>query len=609
MDRRFFILAKNIHRCYCAYCGKIQLQDRYNYKKHGSICGFTDDDNFTPVREGITYGYRLEKAGQKLRFSVCIPRLILRPGFSDRYKGGCWDCVFEAELSTAQKEVEILRNDTDRGFDAWIALADKGELERIQKAPDREVIRSVFPGVLDIWNLRMFVSIYRNKGYRYVPLLSEETACRLVEQGIRDVKTANAVPEEKKEDQLYCRASLLAEKSTGAKILRLIVVSESGTAGFLFSRKYYVYAYQGQQDLRKLFSMKMQLDVRSRKVIHHFAQVYPGYYLKEYMENDSTGNILIPLLAPDYHILYELLAKAGLAGIACHAELSVFDQPPEEIRNLNETFGIAVSVLRRLDREAVSDRNIETIRQVYRSDASYLDFKRLYASMLSFLYDVDPTHVIHMRRRMEWGEHLTKQQRLRILRHLEAHPDISYALYRDYLSLRYYENNNEFGLTPENLRAAHDALVDLQKRRQDMDKPEQFKQQLARPEYRRLATDSCEEDKESFGEEEFLIRLPSHSDDLYTEGAAMHNCVRIYTDDVCRGSTRIVFLRKKNQPEKSFGTIEVSSDNCLIQAKAFANRHLDKSAQRFVRKWVKVKNLKIVTRDLSETAGEDSRNP
>ena len=603
MDRRFFIHAKNIHRGYCACCGKIQLQDNYNYKKHGSICGFSDDDNFTPVREGMTYGYRWAKEGQKLRFSVCLPRLILRPGFSDRYQGGCWESVFEAELLPAQKEIEILKNETDKDFGKWIALADEGELVRIQKETDSEVIHSVFPGILDIWNLRMFVSIYRNKGYRYVPLLSEETARRLVEQGFRDVKTAGTIPTEKNEKLLYCRASLFVEKSTGSKVLRLIIASEDSLYGFLFSRKYYVYAYQGQQDLRKLFSMKMQLDVRSRKVIHNFAQAYPGYYLKEYLDTDGAGNVLIPLLAPEYHILYELLAKAGLVNVACHAELPAFNQPPEEIKNLNETFGITVSVLRRLDSEAVSERNFEIIKQVYRSDASFLDSNCLYDSMLRFLYDVDPTHVIHQYRYTAWGEQLTRQQTLRILRYLQAHPDISYPLYRDYMSLRYYENNNEFGLTPDNLRTAHDSLMNLQRRRQDMKTQEQFKLQLAKPEYQKLATDSCDEDKELFGEDEFLIRLPIHSDDLYAEGIAMHNCVRIYTDDVCRGITRIVFLRKKDDPEKSFGTIEVSADNRLIQAKAFANRHLDRQAQRFVRKWVKAKKLKLSTRDLTETAG------
>ena len=118
---------------------------------------------------------------------------------------------------------------------------------------------------------------------------------------------------------------------------------------------------------------------------------------------------------------------------------------------------------------------------------------------------------------------------------------------------------------------------------------------------KKLATNSDDEDNEVFEEDEFLILLPVESDDLYREGSAMHNCVRSYTNAVCRGITRIVFLRKKDEPGKSLGTIEVSSNNHLVQAKAFANGHLGRQAQLFVRKWAKVKKLAIRTRDLSET--------
>ena len=600
MDRRFFIHSNKKHRCYCANCGKIQLQDHYNYKKHGVSCGFTDDDNFTPVKEGQTYGYRWSKEGQKLRFSVCLPYLRLRPGFTDRYQGGYWKPVFEAEFSLAQKNVEILRNNTDMNLDEWIRNVEEKRLVRIQTENETEVIRSVFPGVFDVWNLEMFVSIYRKKGYRYVPLLSEETARKLVEQGFHNVEDEIHIAQDMMDDELSCFASVFKEKSTGAMILRLIVTTDNEPEGFLFSRKYYKYSYRVHPDLRELFSRRMRIDEQSRKVIRHFASIYPCYYLNEYLDTDPDGNVLIPLLSSDYHTLYELMAKAGLANIAWNAELEELQRSPREIRNLKDTFGLPVSILRRLNKYAVDRYNLETVRKIYKSDASYLDFTPLRDSMLSFLRDVDPTHVIHQNR-YAWTTPLTKQQHFRILRYLEAHPVFNYNLYRDYLSLCYHENNYEHGLIPEDLQTAHDALAVLHGIHRDQPSTVQFELQVHTPEYQRLATDSCEEDRELFGDDEYLIRLPQRSEDLYAEGAAMHNCVRIYTSDVCRGTTRIVFLRQKRNPEKSFGTIEVSSANHLLQAKAFANRHLDRKAQFFVRKWVKAKDLYIDTRDLSET--------
>lgn len=40
----------------------------------------------------------------------------------------------------------------------------------------------------------------------------------------------------------------------------------------------------------------------------------------------------------------------------------------------------------------------------------------------------------------------------------------------------------------------------------------------------------------------------------------MHNCVRIYVGRVSNKTTRIYFLRKKSDPDKSYGTLEVSDD-------------------------------------------------
>ena len=67
-------------------------------------------------------------------------------------------------------------------------------------------------------------------------------------------------------------------------------------------------------------------------------------------------------------------------------------------------------------------------------------------------------------------------------------------------------------------------------------------------------------------------------------------------------STRISFLREKEKPDKSYGTIEVSGDGSrLIQAKAFGNRKLPGRAQKFVIKWCRRKRIRIDTRDITET--------
>ncbi len=605
MDRKFFIRAKDSRRCYCSNCGGVQLQDRYNFKKHGKSCGFTEEDCYEPVQEEETYGYRWKKEEGKLIFEICFPQLFLRPGFADRYTGGGWKPVFAAALLPASREVKTLFNETDAGFDEWIKRITEKKLVRIQKEKDLKVIQSVFPGILGIWSYEMFAEIYRKKGYRYVPLLKAEMARQLVGQGIRDVKEKERETSgEIKDGQLHCRAVLFKEKTTGARILRLITESEEGIEGFLFSGDCYVYSYRSDPGILKLFWRRMSMDEKSRQAVLRFAKAYPGCHLKEYLQADENGNILIPLLAADYHLVYELLAKAGLANIACHPRLNEYILPPEKIGNLKEVFGVPVSVLRRLHTKAVNPGNLRTVRLVYENDPSYLDHTCLLDSMIQLLRDVGPEHQLHQHRNDGWEDGLTKQQIRRMMCYLQVHPEIRYSLYRDYLNLRHYENNDDYGLTPENLARAHDALTALHQERSSLEQKERFLLQLCRPEYQRLATDATEDDEELFGEDPFFIMLPSKSEDLYMEGQSMHNCVRIYTDAVCRGTTQILFLRKKEDPDRSFGTIEVSAGKSLIQAKGFANKHLTKNAQLFVRKWAKAKKLRLSTRDLSETAGE-----
>ena len=101
----------------------------------------------------------------------------------------------------------------------------------------------------------------------------------------------------------------------------------------------------------------------------------------------------------------------------------------------------------------------------------------------------------------------------------------------------------------------------------------------------------------------FIVTVPAHIDDLFIESMNMHNCVRIYVTRVANKNARIYFLRKKDDPDKSYGTLEVSHDGeKLFQAKAFANERLPMYAQKFVVKWCRAKKIKIATWDISNQA-------
>ena len=99
--------------------------------------------------------------------------------------------------------------------------------------------------------------------------------------------------------------------------------------------------------------------------------------------------------------------------------------------------------------------------------------------------------------------------------------------------------------------------------------------------YTKLAACLTKEGEDTFEKDKYIISVPDTSDALFLESESMHNCVRIYVSNLAKRLSQIYFLRKKADPMRSFGTVELSGDGRrLLQAKAFANAKLDVGAQK-----------------------------
>ena len=86
------------------------------------------------------------------------------------------------------------------------------------------------------------------------------------------------------------------------------------------------------------------------------------------------------------------------------------------IGNLKDTFRLPVSILRRMDSDAVTEVNLRDLGIIYEKEPSYLDFSHLRASMANFLRDLDPENCLHYHHGNRWQDQLTKQQFRRIMR-------------------------------------------------------------------------------------------------------------------------------------------------------------------------------------------------
>lgn len=597
-------------------------------------------DDVVVVEEKNYWGYRLDSTeadgavGGVLTLSICIPVLIKIPGFTDRFSGMEWVSIFVVEFAAGSKKPRILRNDTCYELEVLLALIRAGHISPIGMESDRTVIRRVFRNVIDVYNLQMFAHIYCNKGFssdiRIKPKMEKllfentpnskewkelgvyeekkvNTSSWLLDYcaGKKNLRTGSVTPQNvRRPASIYQPGktpiyAALFKQHKDTYILQVVLKNGPEMTVFLFTRGYC--SCSREVDLSEVLRQEYYLVGEAMNAVEQFDKAYPEYHLALYAK--QSQNILIPLLAAEYHSGMELAAKAGASAIAENIDnLSVFEKSPRLLHNLKEMFGVPASVLRALRRDQVNDRVMKRIREIYEYQPAFLQFEFYTDSMMEFYKRGDITHNrAHRSRMIEGVGALSDKQILHILRYLQKHPDEGHY-YCDYMHASGQLGEYEYGITPSiPIREAHDRTVARIKNKHDMDTKKRFEMAVRTSDYLYLTTCGDEKDDEVFAKDPFMVIAPEISDDLFGESENMHNCVRIYVREVARRSTRIYFLRKKEEPDKSFGTIEVSSDGRrLIQAKAFANEKLPREAQEYVIKWCRYKNIKIDTCDITK---------
>lgn len=150
------------------------------------------------------------------------------------------------------------------------------------------------------------------------------------------------------------------------------------------------------------------------------------------------------------------------------------------------------------------------------------------------------------------------------------------GLYEDYLRMcvqQRYDLKNRFVLFPKNVREAHDRLA------------EQIRLEADRQQ--RLAFEAvCREmqNKLNYTRSGMVILCPQRPEDIVAEGQALHHCVGSYVSRVAEQKTLILFLRRQEEPETPFYTIEVKGA-CVVQVRGMKNADPTPEVQTFMRCW------------------------
>ena len=78
-----------------------------------------------------------------------------------------------------------------------------------------------------------------------------------------------------------------------------------------------------------------------------------------------------------------------------------------------------------------------------------------------------------------------------------------------------------------------------------------------------------------YSTDEYIIRPLLSTEDFHKEAEAQHNCVeRMYMNRVANGTTHVVVVRKKSDPDASFITCEVTNDRRINQYLYKFNQHV-----------------------------------
>lgn len=112
----------------------------------------------------------------------------------------------------------------------------------------------------------------------------------------------------------------------------------------------------------------------------------------------------------------------------------------------------------------------------------------------------------------------------------------------------------------------------------------------------KLAAKLYDQRKEKFeyADDNFSIVVPKEMNKITKEGVYLHHCVGGYISRVAEGRTNILFLRKNEEIDIPFFTIEVNNHNEVIQIHGLYNRWLgnEPDAVKFVINWIHEKEIK-----------------
>ena len=617
--RTKYYLLEEGGQVYCSKCGKKVLKDTYQYSQHQDKCKIKFVDKYKPSKNNQIYGFSFRIIDNKLVFNVYQLGLELIGGFTDRYSGSKRKTVFKA---TFEKES---RNVTEKGLyniDVWFKkMIDMDGIVCLNKYDYIKVINEYYSSVKEIYNLGMFLDLYRQKGYKESSINLEDILSIREKKHFDDIsllkdkkilnnsffRSSSYSYLEKKyycicdsfniNDDIVVECSLYKVNELYDLFINSVDFKSSEKAlpyKVIYLSKDYIETKDGEIIYDEL--MKNIIGFKYNN-IDLFIDKYPELMISNYFNNGGK-NIFNIVLSSNYNKCIEMTAKAGLSYIADHFYL-LEDIINIHANNISEIFGIPLKILRSLDNNdgvefLLEDGFIDACKKAQALQPATFE-KPLNKTQNQFIIDYFNTTIF---------SGFNNKDFLKTIRYLDNENYVNnnmgyYYYYKDYINMCNKYKEFISSKWPKDVIVAHDNIDELIRINADRITAECFKNAVEEYHYARLASGYIEKDDKEpvINSEVYEIIVPKHHTDLINESNKLGHCVKTYIDKVSNKQTYILFLRKKESPDTPLATIEVLTNYTLIQLKAKYNSRAEKSAQNFVKKWAKAKGIKISSYD------------
>lgn len=148
---------------------------------------------------------------------------------------------------------------------------------------------------------------------------------------------------------------------------------------------------------------------------------------------------------------------------------------------------------------------------------------------------------------------------------------------------RIYDLKDKSVLFPQNIEHAHAHSNEMVRFERQQQAQETLVKELSGMEVKYKKIRPSLEKKYSYEAMGYVIVVPPDLVDLHREGMEMHNCVANYASRIAKGDTQVVYIRAKEDPGHALGTMEISMQEEIIQARGYANNNLPAEADEFVK--------------------------